>query len=373
MSDSLWTPLTRRRFLHGAGSLALGAAALGPAGCGLTRAFGGDTARRIPARPDGDLVYFNYSEYIEPSLLTGFEKRYGVKVRQSYFDSMPGMLSKMRAGNRYDVIFPTSDYVARMIRANLLLDLPRHRLRHAGALYGYFDDPPYDPASRHTVPYSVYCTGICWRSDKVGGMTGSWNDLSNPAGKGKTFMLDDFEECVGEGNMLGGFNLNTTDAAQLAVSKKILLHQKQNLRGYTSNTIQALTSGNAWIQHAWNGDVVNVRGQVDDPSVFRFQKCKEGIPVGNDTMAIPVNAEHPGTALLFIDWMLRPEHAAKNVEYIGYLMPNVGATKTFAELVKDDPAIDVTVRDLKHGTQWEDLGAEGTAEWNRVWTEVRAA
>lgn len=54
-------------------------------------------------------------------------------------------------------------------------------------------------------------------------------------------------------------------------------------------------------------------------------------------------------------------------------MPNVGATKTFAELVKDDPAIDVTVRDLKHGTQWEDLGAEGTAEWNRVWTEVRAA
>ena len=58
---------------------------------------------------------------------------------------------------------------------------------------------------------------------------------------------------------------------------------------------------------------MNIRNQVDNPEDYKFQKCKEGIPVGSDTMAIPVNAKHPGTALLFIELMLEPENAAKNV------------------------------------------------------------
>ena len=91
-----------------------------------------------------------------------------------------------------------------------------------------------------------------------------------------------------------------------------------------------MLNGNAWIHHGWNGDVVNVRNQADDPSIYKFEKCKEGIPVGADQMAIPANAEHPGTAMLFIDFMLDPENAAQNVAYFGYPMPNNGAVDAFA-------------------------------------------
>ncbi len=132
-----------------------------------------------------------------------------------------------------------------------------------------------------------------------------------------------------------------------------------------------MVSGNAWIQHLWNGDIVNIRYQVDNPEDFKFQQCKEGIPVGSDNFVIPVNAKHPGTALLFIEYMLEPENAAQNVEWIGYPMPyNGAATEAFQGLVKDDPEINVTTEDLENGQTFVNLKGEGRLAWDKVWTDV---
>ena len=100
-------------------------------------ARGGDSATKAPAvksiaaKPDGDLVYFNWSEYLDPKLIKEFEKRYGVKVRESNFDSMNGMMAKLRSGNRYDVIFPTADWAQRMIKGNLLLRFDKEQLKNS--------------------------------------------------------------------------------------------------------------------------------------------------------------------------------------------------------------------------------------------------
>ena len=110
------------------------------------------------------------------------------------------------------------------------------------------------------------------------------------------------------------------------------------------------------------------------PENFKFQTCKEGIPVGTDCMAIPVNAEHPGTALLFIDWILDPENAV--AEHRVHRLPDAvsrAPSEAFAELVKDDPAIDVTVDDLENGAAVRELsGVEGQRPGTDVWTEVKA-
>ncbi len=90
-----------------------------------------------------------------------------------------------------------------------------------------------------------------------------------------------------------------------------------------------MSSGNGWIQHLWNGDIINIRYRVKEPKNYQFEKNKEGgFPVGSDTIAIPANAEHPGTALLFIDHMLNAKTAAKNVTWTGYPMPNKGQDQT---------------------------------------------
>jgi spermidine/putrescine transport system substrate-binding protein len=365
--------VNRRELLRGGAGLAVG---IGLAGCGVGGNEGSEeeTEKPIAKKVDGDLVYFNWAEYIDPDLIKGFEKRHGVKVRESNFDSMPAMMSKLRAGISYDLIFPSAEFTQRLIAGNQLRRIDRDKLKNADTVFSQFDSPWYDENSEHTTPYTMYATGLGYRADKVTGMTGSWRDLGTADSGGRNFLLDDFQEGLGMANLVNGYELNTTDEAELEKSQEYLVDLKPELRGISSDTITNMTSGNAWLQHLWNGDVVNIRNQVDNPEDFKFQKNREGIPVGSDTFAIPVNAKHPGTALLFIEYMLEPENAARNVEWIGYPMPyEGGATEAFAGLVKDDPEINVTVEDLENGQQFENLKGDGRVAWDRAWTEFKAS
>ena len=362
--------IDRRGLLAAGAGLALAGCGVGDSGSGSKK----ETEKRIAKKIDGDLVYFNWAEYMDPAVIKSFEKRYDVKVRQSYFDSMSAMMSKLRAGIEYDVIFPTAEYVQRLITANQVRRIDRDNLKNANLVYKTFEAPWYDDGSEHTTPYTMYATGLGYRADNVPDMSGSWRDLGEADHGGKAFMLDDFQEGIGMANQVNGHELNAADDEALEQAKDYLIDVKENLRGFSSDTITTMTSGNANIQHLWNGDIVNIRNQVDNPEVFRFQKSKEGIPVGSDTLAIPVNAKHPGTALLFIEHLLEPENAARNVAWIGYPMPyEGGATESFADLVKDDPSINVTVDDLQNGEQFENLGRDDRRAWDRTWTEVKAA
>ena len=373
VDDFLAGRIDRRDLLRGGAGLALG---VGLAGCGVGDSGGGskeDTEKVVKAKVDGDLVYFNWSEYLDPELIKAFEKKYDVKVRQSNFDAMAGMLAKLRSGNRYDIIFPDQSVTPRLVASNQLLKLDHDQLKNYDQVFEFFHDPVYDPGSAHTVPYGMYATGVIWREDRISGMTGSWDDLFREDAKGKIYVLDDFQEAIGMANYTNGYELNEFGDEELDKTKQTLIDQKPLLRGYSTDDVQNMLNGNAWIHHGWNGDVVNVRNQADDPSIYKFEKCKEGIPVGADQMAIPANAEHPGTAMLFIDFMLDPENAAQNVAYFGYPMPNNGAVDAFQELAQDDPAITVTIEDLERGDQFAPLAGERRRAWDRVWTEVKAA
>jgi spermidine/putrescine transport system substrate-binding protein len=370
----LWSgPLRRRELLRGGAGLALG---LGLAGCGVgnqEKASKAETERVVKAQPDGDLVYFNWAEYLDPELIKDFEKQFGVKVRESNFDSMQGMMAKLRAGNRYDLIFPTAEWVDRLRQGNQLLRIDQAQVPNAASVYDYFAKPWYDPDADHTVPYAMYASGILYRTDKINGMTGSWNDMGTDEAKGRAYLLDDFQEVIGAGNLVNGAELNSTEEADVEKSKEWALGLKPKMRGFSTDDIQNMVSGNAWIHHGWNGDVVNVRNQVDNPDNYSFQKCSEGIPLGSDCFAVPANAEHPGTALTFINFLLEPENASRNIEYMGYPMPYEGPDETFAGLVEDDPTINVTVGDLQSGQQFENLGAGGRRLWDQTWTEIKAA
>jgi spermidine/putrescine transport system substrate-binding protein len=307
-----------------------------------------------------------------------FEKHYKVKVTQAYYDGMAGMMSKLNSGNVYDVIFPSAEYVDRLRKANRLLKIDHGQLKNADQALGfspYFANPWYDPGAAHSMPYTMYTTGVGWRSDKVSHMSGSFADLWNAEAKGKIFVLDDYQEAVGMANLRNGFDLNTTESGQLDKSKQLLIDQKPLLRGYSTDTITNMTNGSAWVHHIWNGDIVNIRNQVKNPEVFKFETAREGIPIGSDTFVIPANAAHPGTALLFIDWLLEPENAAKNIEYVGYPMPNKGGYPAFSKLVKEEPSINVTVEQLQAANkfQFRDLDRAGLQAWNDTWTAVKAA
>jgi spermidine/putrescine transport system substrate-binding protein len=97
------------------------------------------------------------------------------------------------------------------------------------------------------------------------------------------------------------------------------------------------------------------------------------VPVGTDLMCIPVTSRSPGTALMFIDWILEPEHAARNVNWNGYPQPVEGGRQAFAELVKTEPSIDVDLEQLgEGGLEYRLDSADDRALWTQVWTEVKA-
>ncbi|MGZ5310025.1 MAG: polyamine ABC transporter substrate-binding protein [Solirubrobacterales bacterium] len=364
----------RRRLLKAGAGAALSAYGLGAlSGCTVSRSVDRSAEGQIVVPEiDGDLLIYNWGQYMDPAIKKGFSERYGVEVNEVNFDNLEAMVIKLRSGAQYDLIFPSSEYVLRLRNEGLLAQFDRSLLRNSDKVAAFYDSPWYDPNSEFSMPYAYYTTGIAWRDDIVSGMTGSWNDLSNPDGAGRMFILDDFQEAIGEANLINGFYLNTEEPDELEASKEVLLDQKENARGFSTNSVQNLVSGSAAIHQAWNGDIVNVRNQVDDPENYRYQTCVEGVPVGTDAMSIPINARSPGTALMFMDWILTPENAFKNVNWNGYPQPVEGGKEAFAKLVKEEPSIDVNLDELANGEEYRLDDPEARQLWTETFTEVKA-
>ncbi len=370
-------PPSRRTVLRAGACGLLGAAGASLSGCGFMPAKKPDERDLAPVRAhvDGDLVYFNWADFVDPSVFKGFEKEYGVKVIQSNFDSMEGMVAKLNAGNRYDIVFPTAKWAQRLVRGGRLRRIDHSELTNSHAVFGkhaYFTDPWYDPGSAHTVPFTAYKTGIGWRRDRIGDLTGSWKDLWSDRARGKVFLLDDRDEVLGMGALHLGLDVSTADPGELDRVTASLATLRPRLRGFSSDSYNNLLNGNALMTQAWSGDMAAMLNQAKDPSVFGFQAPKEGTPINSDCYAIPYNARHPGTAMLFIDYMLRPENVKKNIEYIGYPMPVSGSEEIYRALVKPFPECVVTEDDLKADLFFRNGSRAQEDARDTAWTHVKA-
>ncbi|HWM72411.1 MAG TPA: extracellular solute-binding protein [Nocardioides sp.] len=368
---------SRRGFLTG--GLALGASLTLP-GCAYIR---DDAPTDVPPPPsakakiDGDLVYFNWADYLAPSVVKGFQEEYGVKVIESNYDSMEGMYAKLAAGNQYDIVFPIAKWVVKLKREGKLRSIDPAQLKNADQVFysgSYFNEPWYDSGSEVTVPFTVYKTGIGWRTDQVSTMTGSWEDLWNDEARGHIFTLDDQDEALAMAALLLGYDVNTAESSELDDIKDLLITQKEYLRAYSSDDINNMVSGDAWVHHMWSGDFLYLqRGLAEDPTMFDFQAPTEGTPINSDTYAIPANAKHPGTAMVFIDYLLRPENTIKNMNYLYYPFPVKDALPAFAELTKDVPACNVEISDLENENVFRLLGTDEVQRRAATWTEVKAS
>jgi spermidine/putrescine transport system substrate-binding protein len=369
---------SRRALLKGG---ALGAAALATSACAFAPTKTDAAAPKVSQQPavkpviDGDLVYFNWADYVDPTVFKGFAKEYGVKIIQSNFDSMESMVDKMNAGNQYDLIFPSAKYTQLLNQAGKLRHIDRNSLVNAGAIfsnYSYFENPWYDAQSAHSIPFTMYKTGIGWRKDKLGDLTGSWSDMWKASAKGRTYLLDDRDEALGMAALRLGLNVNTSAPDDLKQIVQLLKNLRQDLRAFDSDDYDNLLNGNAWLTQAWSGDMTAVITEAKNPNQYGFEACHEGSPVNSDCYAIPADAQHPGTALLFIDWMLKPENVIKNINYIGYPMPVHGTESAYEKLVESVPQCVVTVDDLSRDLVFRNGTVAQEQARDAAWTDVKA-
>ena len=184
-------------------------------------------------------------------------------------------------------------------------------------------------------------------------------------------MLDDRDEVLGMLALLKGYDLNTAAADELSAIVDEFGTLRPYLRGLSSDDYNNLLAGDAWMHQTWSGDMAALLWQAPDASIYGFEAPKQGTPINTDAYAIPVNAEHPGTALLFIDYMLRPENVQKNIGFIGYPMPVHGAEDAYQEIVGDYPQCAVTVSDLSRNPYFTNDGVAKSQARDAAYTEMK--
>jgi spermidine/putrescine-binding protein len=307
---------------------------------------GGDEAGTATAceagRTDGDLLLYNWTDYVDPELIPAFEAEYGVEVVEDFYTSNEELLARISAGGSgYDVVVP-SDYAVRiMVEEGDLLELQHDAIPNLANLRADFTDPAYDPGNTHSVPYLWGTTGLGVNVGLLGDVEPSWALVFDPdvAGNlpGRVSMLDDPREVLGAALHYLGLDPNTISKEDLQRAADLVAQAREWTAAYDSGTYQdLLISGEVVVAQGYSGNFLEV---FDGLEGFAYLVPEEGATVWNDAMAVLADAPHPCTAHAFIDFVLRAERGAALTEYIYYPSPNAAAEALIDPEILADPAV----------------------------------
>lgn len=372
--------LSRRTFITGglAASAAL-LAACGSSGSGAgnsTNAGGGAPPK---AKIDGDLFYYNYAEYVPPKVISGFEKEYGVKVHQTFYSSVDEVVAKVGSGAPYDIAWMASYELLALAQAGVIRRIDHDQLSNWDQVTPYFQNPPYDPQAMHfACPYAYGAVGLAWVKDKIPSVPATWKSVWNlaPKYKGNVYVYDDHKYTMAMALAYLGKNVNSHSSADINAAAEALIKLKPDLGEFIGfGDTQQLQQLQLWLTMAYTGDVYTAYLGMKNPEQVGFTLCHEASLGGTDNVIIPTAAKHPGTAMVFCDYLLRPENMAQAVEYIGYPVPTKAGLKAYSQhVVQKFPALDFPLSTLEDYDSWaHNLPTSVDREWSTAFAKVKAA
>ncbi len=349
VGDALTAPLGRRRLLAGMGAAAV---AFSLEGCGTSA--------------EQRLNFLNWQDYIGETTLADFRARTGVRVNQSYFATNDELFAKLKAGNQgYDVIVPSNEFVERMRAADMLEPLNPARIPNLANIEESFRTAAWDPAPRHSVPYTWLVLGIGYRRSRVQGTPDSWKWLfDSDLYKGRIALLTDAADLIRLGAKYMGKSLVGVDAATAQAVADMLGRQKPNIRRFHEDDGQdLLLAGEVDLALEYNGDIA--QRMREDPDID-FVVPREGSLINADTLAIPKGAKDPELAHAFIDFLLDAEVGRGISETILYPTPNAAARALMPPDYAANPVI------FPSGPGWEasEWGRFEGAEMQRLFEEL---
>lgn len=367
--------MSRREFVTRAAALGVSISALGTllAACG-----GGETKKDQPAAIDTTLpktlVVYNWEYYMSPKVLKEFEKRHGVKVKEVYFPSSAALVKGLNADPAgYDVVFPSDSFVTGLRDDGLLQPLDMSLIPNfANVTQPLFQKPPFDDESdghKYSVPYMFGTTGFCVRLDKVRAPTDSWEMLWDKAYKGDIGMLNEARETVQVAMFLLGYSPNSTSQQELDEATAKLIEQKPLVAVYDSSNPGADIIAGRALRHCWDGDAVTAIKKLGLSKV-KYVLPREGYMMWADGVCIPKKAPSPYAAHLFLNFLLDPEIAAENANYISYQPVVEAADPMITDLVQR--AMRPTPEVIEGGVFATDPG-DFAAQFDKAWEKVQKA
>ncbi|CCV08572.1 putrescine transporter subunit: periplasmic-binding component of ABC superfamily [Mesorhizobium metallidurans STM 2683] len=300
---------------------------------------------------------FNWSDYIDSSIIDDFTKETGIKVVYDTYDSNEILETKLLAGGSgYDVVVPTaSPFLARQIQAGVYQKLDKSKLPNLSNMWGEVADrvAKFDPGNEYSVNYMWGTTGIGYNTKKVKEALGidtidSWDAVLKPENIAKlagcgVYFLDSPTDIVPTALNYLGLKPDSTSPDDIAKATDLLLSIRPSIRKFhSSDYINALANGDICVAVGFSGDLFQARDRATEANKgveIAYAIPKEGAEMWFDQMAIPADAPHVAEAHEFINYMMKPEVIAKSTNYVFYANGNKASQPLVSKEILDDPGV----------------------------------
>ncbi|MCU1695537.1 MAG: transporter substrate-binding protein [Mycobacterium sp.] len=340
----------------------------------------------LPPEKGATIKIYNYADYLSPQAIKGFEDQYGVKVEVSTFNDGDEAITKLRSGVDFDIYNANYTEISRLVTGNLVRPLNHSYIPNITNVWPTFTNPWYDQGWQYTVPYTIYTTGMGWRTDQVpadiGKLSNPYAALWDPAYKDKTAIIDDFHTAMAMVLLKQGItDINTSSEADLKmVGEQLSALVKATSPKVTITMYSDMPAGQIELSQMWSGDVINAVNYLPEgvgPEVLRYWFPEDGKGlVDNDMLVTLKGGKNPVLAHLFLNHMLDPAVAKENFSAIGYQPPqnSLTADSLVAEAFIPENLKNVIVKPAYFDTGYRtlELDADNDAAWHNVWNAFNA-
>ncbi len=333
--------------------------------------------------------FYNWSDYIDPTVLDDFSRETGIKVRYDTFDSNDTLEAKLLAGKSgYDVVVPTGYFLARQIAAGIFQKLDKSKLPNLANVWPEIASRlvSYDPGNQYAVNYMWGTTGIGYNVKAAREMLGetasvdSWADVFEPAKIARfkdcgIHLLDSSDDIMPAALHYLHLDPNSSEPGDLQKAADLLLKIRPYVRKFhSSEYLNALATGEICFVVGFSGDIKQAQKRAAEAKggvAVGYAIPKEGAQLWFDNLAIPKDAPDAAEAHALINYLLKPEVAAKNTNFIAYANGNLASQKFVDHAILDDRTIypDAATMAKLYTITAHDQKTQRLI--NRLWTRIK--
>jgi putrescine transport system substrate-binding protein len=301
--------------------------------------------------------FYNWSNYMAPGVLEDFTRQTGIKVVYDTFDANETLETRLLAGKSgYDVVVPTAYFLQRQIKAGVFQKLDKSKLPNLANAWPVVTErlAVYDPGNQYAANYMWGTTGIGYNvkmAQKILGADAridSWDMVFKPENLEKfrdcgVHMLDSADDIFPAALGYLGLDPNSTRQADLEKAAELLVKIRPSVRKFhSSEYLSALATGEICLVVGWSGDILQARSRAAEANngiEIGYAIPKEGAQMFFDNLAIPADAKNVSEAYELINYLYRPEIAAKNSNFLSYANGNLASQKFIDRKILDDKNI----------------------------------
>ena len=337
--------------------------------------------------------FYNWSDYVDPTVLDDFSKESGIKVRYDTFDSNDTLEAKLLAGKSgYDVVVPTAYFLARQITAGVFQKLDKAKLPNLVNAWPEIVRrlAVYDPGNQYAVNYMWGTTGIGYNVNAVrkilgsdaaaAAAMGSWDAVFDPEKIAKfkdcgIHLLDSSDDIISAALHFLQLDPSSSDPGDLEKAAALLTKIRPYVRKFhSSEYLNALASGEICFVVGFSGDIKQAQKRAAEAKgavAIGYSIPREGAQLWFDNLAIPKDAAHVAEAYAFIDYLLKPEVAAKNSNLVSYANGNLASQKFIDKAVLDDKSVYPDAAAMKRLYIVSARDQKAQRLLNRLWTKIK--